>query len=483
MSLTYVSGAAAQAPFYRRYTPDTGITLAVLDALCLLGWHLLVLTQTGWYGRAQLPHDIALTLSLQIAPQIALLYVFGSFRREMMVNTPLALIRLPTIAGFAGVVTFVLAQPFIPSAGSAAGAVGSALFALISTGVSLWALVWSRCVFHLLMRKKLFSRRILVVGTGRKALYLQELMSGTIYRPTATLLSVPEALLGQPLSGEAEPDGGPDESRDHRSLLSIAHTLEAAEIVVALDDMSNWPMENLLASKLAGIRVTDYSAFIERETGRVDLDWLDIRSLIYSNGFQAFVLNDMFKRAIDVVVCLAAGFLVLPVMLAAVIAIYLETGRPIFYRQERVTLHGRRFMLFKLRTMRQDAEKNGPQWADQKDRRITRVGSFLRRTRIDEIPQLLNVIRGEMSLVGPRPERPIFTEQFSQSIPFYEFRHSVRAGLTGWAQINFPYGASAEDARKKLEYDLYYIKNYSPWRDFIIMLQTVRILVWQEGVR
>jgi lipopolysaccharide/colanic/teichoic acid biosynthesis glycosyltransferase len=173
----------------------------------------------------------------------------------------------------------------------------------------------------------------------------------------------------------------------------------------------------------------------------------------------------------------------LPAMVLAIVAIKLEDGGPAFYRQTRVTQGGRPFWIYKLRTMRVDAEVMGAQWAAKDDSRTTQTGSFLRKSRIDEIPQLWNVLRGEMSLVGPRPERPVFIEQLSKQIPMYGFRHGVKAGLTGWAQINYPYGASIEDARAKLEYDLYYMKNYSILRDLSIILQTFRILVWRVGAR
>jgi len=173
----------------------------------------------------------------------------------------------------------------------------------------------------------------------------------------------------------------------------------------------------------------------------------------------------------------------LPAVLLAILAIKAEDGGPAFYRQTRVTQGGRQFWIYKLRTMRVDAEVQGAQWAAKNDSRTTQVGSFLRKSRIDEIPQLWNVLCGEMSLVGPRPERPVFIEQLSKQIPMYNFRHGVKAGLTGWAQINYPYGASIEDARAKLEYDLYYMKNYSVLRDLSIILQTFRILIWHVGAR
>jgi lipopolysaccharide/colanic/teichoic acid biosynthesis glycosyltransferase len=185
----------------------------------------------------------------------------------------------------------------------------------------------------------------------------------------------------------------------------------------------------------------------------------------------------------DIVLSVVLLSICLPVFACAMLAIWLEGGGAIFYRQERVTQSNRVFWLYKLRTMRTDAEKDGARWASSTDSRVTKVGKFLRRTRIDEIPQLLNILKGDMSLVGPRPERPVFIDQISQEVQMFALRHGVKTGLTGWAQINYPYGASIEDAKRKLEYDLYYMKNYSWFRDISIILQTVRIVILQEGAR
>ena len=190
------------------------------------------------------------------------------------------------------------------------------------------------------------------------------------------------------------------------------------------------------------------------------------------------------KRLFDIVVSLIILLITLPFSLIAAVLIKLESPGPILYRQERVGLHGDTFMVLKLRSMRQDAETGGsPQWAQLRDPRVTRVGAFTRKTRIDELPQLINVLRGDMSFVGPRPERPFFVDQLSKEIPFYRERHCVKPGITGWAQINYPYGASLEDSRQKLSYDLYYVKNHGLFLDFIIILSTVRVILMQQGAR
>ena len=195
-------------------------------------------------------------------------------------------------------------------------------------------------------------------------------------------------------------------------------------------------------------------------------------------------MQAMAKRIFDVV---ASGTLLLfslPIMVFAALAIKMESRGPIFYRQERVGLNGETFMLLKFRSMRTDAEKDGvPRWADLNDSRVTRVGSFIRQTRIDEIPQIFNVLKGEMSFIGPRPERPFFVDELRQVIPYYFERHRVKPGISGWAQLNYPYGASVEDAKEKFQYDLYYIKNYSLFLDLIVLVQTARVVLWPDGVR
>jgi sugar transferase (PEP-CTERM system associated) len=269
------------------------------------------------------------------------------------------------------------------------------------------------------------------------------------------------------------------------SLVALARETGAREIVVALDDRRGMPLQPLLDARMEGIAVTPYLTFWERETRRLNLASLDPSWLIYGDGFHFGTLtNRVLKRVLDICACLALLVLTLPTLLIAAIAIRLDGAGPIFYRQERVGRGGRLFHIYKFRTMRVDAERDcGPQWAAVRDPRVTRVGSFLRRTRIDELPQILNVLKGEMSLVGPRPERPHFVTTLGAQIPFYAERHAVRPGITGWAQVSYPYGASTEDARAKLSYDLYYIKNFSFMFDLLILLSTARAVFFEEGAR
>jgi exopolysaccharide biosynthesis polyprenyl glycosylphosphotransferase len=216
---------------------------------------------------------------------------------------------------------------------------------------------------------------------------------------------------------------------------------------------------------------------------RVDIKRMDLGWLVFSDGFYFGAIDRFLKRAFDLVVSSVMLVLTSPLVLFGILAIRLNDPGPIFYRQERVTLDGKIFQILKLRTMRIDAEASGAVWARERDNRVTRAGMFLRRARIDELPQLINILKGEMSFVGPRPERPMFVEQLATQIPLYRERHMVKAGLTGWAQVNYPYGASVDDARSKLSYDLYYVKNFSILFDFVILLQTLRVVLWPSGVR
>ena len=287
--------------------------------------------------------------------------------------------------------------------------------------------------------------------------------------------------------GEAAPVVAGATPRDRiANLATHVVDLHGGEVVLALEERRNaLPLKDLLRVKTTGVAVSDYSSFLERETGRIDLASVNPSWLIFSDGFASGrMISGMFKRAFDIVASLLLLTLAFPVIAATTIAIKLESQGPAFYRQRRVGLYGQGFDILKLRSMRQDAEVAGQAvWAERDDPRITRVGRFIRKVRIDELPQTWTVLKGEMSFVGPRPERPQFVDDLEQQLPFYAERHMVKPGITGWAQINYPYGASIEDARHKLEYDLYYAKNYSPFLDLLILLQTLRVVLWPSGAR
>ena len=258
------------------------------------------------------------------------------------------------------------------------------------------------------------------------------------------------------------------------------------EIIVAVRQQRGGvlPMRGLLECRLAGVRITDLPRFFERVHGQIPIDALKASWLIYGNGFRQNWLRTTVKRTFDIVIALTLLALTLPIMLVSALIIAFESGSPIVYRQERVGLRGKTFDVLKFRSMRQDAEQDGKAaWAAVGDARVTGYGRFIRRTRIDELPQLINVLRGEMSFVGPRPERPVFVEMLTEQIPFYAVRHSVKPGITGWAQVRYSYGANVEQSMKKLEYDLYYVKNHTLFLDLLILLETARVVVLGEGAR
>jgi sugar transferase (PEP-CTERM system associated) len=267
-------------------------------------------------------------------------------------------------------------------------------------------------------------------------------------------------------------------------LLRLAEMLRTDEIIVAVEDRRGLPVAELLECKLHGIEVIDALTFWEREAGTIDAAQVGPGWLAFSSGFVFHQRHRLLKRGIDLAISAPFLLAVLPMCLLVALAIRLESRGPVFYRQERVGLNGRIFKLWKFRSMRTDAEQDGvPRWAGCEDARVTRVGRFIRKVRIDEIPQVLNVLSGDMSFIGPRPERPFFVNQLRDLLPNYDLRHRVRPGITGWAQVNYPYGASIEDAKRKLSYDLYYLKKNDVLLDLAILVQTIRVVLFAHGAR
>ena len=338
----------------------------------------------------------------------------------------------------------------------------------------------TRAVFLSLTDLNLFRERILVLGTGTKAARIAEIVNAgknRYFTPIAYL-----RLTGQPLKFHVDPVKL--DENDPGEIVRYAQQFRAKEIVVATDDRRGLPVRQLLQCRIAGIRVIDYLDFLERETMSVDLAAAQPGWFIFSDGFRGYGLSQVGKRCFDICISLALLAFTLPLMALTWLLVVLESPGPALYRQERVGLGGRPFVLLKFRSMRVDAETSGKaQWAVANDPRVTRIGSIIRKVRIDELPQLINVLRGDMSLVGPRPERPAFVDRFAEQIPFYPERHCVRPGITGWAQINYPYGASPQDARNKLSYDLYYVKNHGLFLDLLIVLQTFRVILFADGAR
>lgn len=344
-------------------------------------------------------------------------------------------------------------------------------------GLSIVLLVLNRLIIGGILGASAFRRRVLVLGSGLRAQRLRNLG----LRPEAGFSIVGYIAMSDAAKvvEEAIP-----RSAIH-DLNRFVENLGVSEVVLALEERRNaLPLKDLLRIKTAGVHVNDFSSFVERETGRVDLDTVNPSWLIFSDGFSSGrAVSSAAKRVFDV---LASGLVLLltfPIILLFAVLVKIDSKGPAFFRQTRVGLYGQPFEVIKLRSMGTDAEKDGAKWAEANDPRVTRIGRFIRKVRIDELPQAWSVLKGEMSFVGPRPERPQFVEELEDQLPYYAERHMVKPGITGWAQINYPYGASIEDSRHKLEYDLYYAKNYTPFLDLLILLQTLRVILWHEGAR
>jgi sugar transferase (PEP-CTERM system associated) len=348
---------------------------------------------------------------------------------------------------------------------------------LYTMGLAILVLVADRLLLNSFLGSSAFRRRVMVLGAGDRAQRLRALGD----RPeTGFAIVAYIAMSDDPrIVEEAIPRAA------IHDLGRFVENLGVSEVVLALQERRNsLPLKDLLRIKTKGVHVNDFSSFIERETGRVDLDTINPSWLIFSDGFSSGrMFSSAVKRILDITASVILLTVTLPIIALFALFVKLDSKGPAFFRQQRIGLFGEPFTLTKLRSMRTDAEKDGAKWAEENDPRITRLGRFIRKVRIDELPQTWAVLKGQMSFVGPRPEVPSFVESLEEEIPFYGERHMVKPGITGWAQINYPYGASVEDSRCKLEYDLHYAKNYTPFLDFVILLQTLRVVLWPEGAR
>ncbi|MBI0476772.1 TIGR03013 family PEP-CTERM/XrtA system glycosyltransferase [Sphingomonas sp. MA1305] len=458
---------------FKHYIPQAVLLLGLVDALLLFA-----AAEAGWVIRA---HQIGMTVeplttrlpqlvSFVVALQTALVAV-GAYGVASFLSLRFAAARL-AVAVALGVTFLALIFFLVP----ALTFWRSNLFYAMLIAIVL--LVAIRALLGRALGSDTLKRRIVVLGAGPRAARIGELAA----RPGANVIIAGYVAMGEP--SPAVVGAVPRDAIPNLAGHVVDHN--AVEVVLALEERRNaLPLKDLLRVRTTGVAVSEISTFLERETGRIDLTSVNPSWLIFSDGFASGrMVSGIVKRAFDVFASLLLLAVTLPIILVTAIAIKLESRGPAFYRQRRVGLYNQPFDILKLRSMRQDAEVAGTAvWAEKDDPRITRIGRFIRKVRIDELPQTWTVLKGDMSFVGPRPERPQFVEQLEQHLPFYAERHMVKPGITGWAQINYPYGASIEDARHKLEYDLYYAKNYSPFLDLLILLQTLRVVLWPAGAR
>jgi sugar transferase (PEP-CTERM system associated) len=469
-------GARAMIHLFSHYVPARLVLLAALESLLLIvaiyaGVSLHLASAGAPFSGATdaLPAEVGL---LFVLGMIILLASMGLYQPSLWGNRRSVAIRI-TASFLLGLLLVQLTSYALQAPHTDTVAMASILGVALAGGVAL------RAAIHEWSSAAAFKSRILVLGTGSRASKLEErvqlnphhevvgyvpLQSNKHYVPESELLTF----------------------REGDSLLSLVDKYGIDQIVIAVRDRrgGGLPIEQLLECRARGVKVVEMPTFFEREYRQLLLESLNHSWMIFGGGFRRDYVSSLVKRVFDLLASLMLLFVCWPIMAVAALCIYLESGAPVLFRQERVGKDGHAFSLLKFRSMRNDAEADGiPQWAGANDDRVTRTGRFMRKLRIDELPQLFNVIRGEMSFVGPRPERPFFVDQLSQQIPYYALRHSVRPGITGWAQVRYPYGATVDDAVEKLQYDLYYVKNHSLFLDLMILLSTVEVVLWGKGAR
>lgn len=336
----------------------------------------------------------------------------------------------------------------------------------------------SREAFYRLVGDESFKHRVLVLGTGKNARLMQDLEAAEAGFYIVRFVHLHDKVNAIQKSRQVELDD---------TLLALAFREGIDELVVAVDDRRRrLPVDAIIDCKMSGIRVFDMLSFFEKETARVNIDLLYPSWIIFSGGFHMGVFAQYGKRALDITVSLLMLLALFPIILLVCVASIIESRfrDPVFFTQVRVGQNGKPFDVYKFRSMRTDAEADGvARWAEKNDARITALGRFLRKARLDELPQLVNVLKGDMSLVGPRPERPEFVTELTKEIPFYHERHRMKPGVTGWAQLRYQYGSTTEDAKRKLEYDLYYVKNAGFFLDLNILLQTVEVVLLGKGAQ
>jgi len=459
---------------FNQYVPLRKLAFILLETIFIMGMVIL-----GAYLRflgdptnfSNYEYLFLKGLLIVVTVQLSLYYFDLYDLRIFRSNVELA-IRLLQSLGVSSILLAILYYlfPFL--------IVGRGIF-LISLGFMGAVIVFWRVIYNHILRTKQIDQRIMIVGSGQlaKSIAIEIIdKADTGFNVIGFITDNPERV-GEKLVN-------PSVIGDQSQILEIAMKEKVNRIIVALEERrGKFPEDQLLSCKMRGIPVEDGIEFYEHLTGRLQVESLRPSVLIFSNGFKKSKLTMWMKRVVGFSLSFIGLALLSPLILMISILIKIDSRGPIFYRQERVGENGKVFKLLKFRSMVENAEANGPVWADANDKRITRVGRWIRKWRLDEIPQMFNVLKGDMSFVGPRPERPYFVETLRKEIRYYDRRFSVKPGITGWAQIKYQYGASKIDALEKLKYDLYYIKNLSPLFDLLIIFETIKVVLFGKGAR
>lgn len=462
---------------FKQYIPVSFFILGIVE-FCLFTFSMLMALSTrisgGWGGVPTSPEDAYLKAFVFAGLLFVALGAMGLYQRRFRHRIAGVMLRLGA-AFIVGAIMVAIVYALVPRLAISLKVMAVAFFiAMITTFII-------RLIFIKTLDQNMLKKRVLVVGAGEHASQITK----SFRRDTDQR--------GFIIVGYVHVQGEHDVVKEDLiirpdvPLLTLSTQLQIDQIVIAVGERrrKSFPVHDLLDCKLSGIDVIDLLGFFEREVGKIKLDILNPSWLIYSDGFNQGELQANVKRMFDICMSLLLLLITWPAMLLVALAVSLESGfrEPVLFRQVRVGQHWKLFNVYKFRSMHVNAEKDGAQWATENDERVTRVGSFIRKVRLDELPQVFNVLKGDMSFVGPRPERPEFVTKLSEQIPYFAERHRVKPGITGWAQVCYPYGASERDALEKLQYDLYYIKNNTLFLDLVVILQTAHEVLWGKSGR
>lgn len=459
----------------RYYIPTEFIVVAAIEFLVLLFslYLALELRFWNWDWRSEFGDFMPKALVYAVVMQLSLL-AFGMYQRHAGRFVNMLVLRIAS-GLLLGLIPLGVSFYFVPAFFLGRGV----LFLAVSFSFILISVV--RLFFKKVVKEQNMWTRVLVLGAGEKAALIREALKKGEIRGLNIVAYIPmpgdQGIIDRDIIQSLE-----------KPLVQYVEEMDIDEIVIAVDDRRSrrFPTKDLIDCKMSGVNILDLVTFFERRAGKIRLDMVNPSWLYLSEGFEVGNIRRIGKRVLDIVVVLALMPIALPIAALVSLAIFIESGGrgSVLYSQIRVKQDGLLFMIYKFRSMVTNAEKGGEaQWALKNDPRITRVGKFIRKGRLDELPQLFNVLKGDMSFVGPRPERPEFVEKLAKAVPYYEERHRVKPGLTGWAQVSYTYGDTVRDSIEKLQYDLYYVKNYSALLDLLILLQTAEVVLLSKGAQ